>query len=195
MRDDARKCTATSKRTGKRCRFNVYKRPDGSYTTTCRYHSGGHQLREPGDVRNGGAPPKTFRYSTHMRSQEDRDLYESARSAIGSLDEELCLARANLERFRRRCEEQSKSGIPISVADGGKSVTVRPYAEIESWYLDLIRKLEESRKKLLQSGTPDNDDSETFREWLAEARSSDDGSSGSGPSSAPAPPPSSTPER
>jgi hypothetical protein len=146
--------------------------PDGGHTGRCKFHGGTRQLTEPGDPKRGGRPPETFRYSRFMRSAEDRELYESARSALGSLDEELNLARTNLERFRRSREEQAKGGIPLSVADGGKSVSVRPYQEIEADYLDLIRRLEEGRKKLLQSGGADNDDSETYREWLTAVRGS-----------------------
>jgi len=182
---DAPRCGANKSRGRGECRGWCLKRPDGTYTQRCKFHGGTKQLLEPGDPRRGGRPPTTFRYSTFMRTDEDRELYESARGALGSLDEELNLARTNLERFRRSRDEQAKGGIPLSVSDGGKSVSVRPYAQIEAEYLDLIRRLEEGRKKLLSSGVPDNDDSETYREWIATARKpSDDSSSGS--SSAPA---------
>jgi hypothetical protein len=182
---DAARCAARSKRSGVQCRNYGLRRPDGGNTPHCRFHGGGGELLPPGDPGHGGRPSTTFRYSRFMRSDEDREIYESARSALGTLDEEINLARTNLERFRRNCEAQAKGGIPVHVADGGKSVSVRPYAEIEADYLDLIRKLEESRKKLLQAGSVDNDDSETYREWIAVARKPDDSSSGSGSSSPP----------
>lgn len=189
---DAPRCAARSKSKRRGCRAFCLAHPDGGYTKHCRMHGGKNEQAPPGDQIRGGRPPTTFRYSTFMRSEEDRALYESARSALGTLDEELNLARTNLERFRRRCEEQAKGGIPLSVADGGKSVSVRPYAEIEADYLDLIRKIEEGRKKLMQAGSADSDDGETYLAWVTSARGS---SSDSGPSSGPAPAPPSRSER
>jgi len=185
---DAPRCAARSKRSGRTCRMFALRLPGGGHTKHCRMHGGKNERAAPGDPIRGGRPPTTFRYSTFMRTDEDKALYESARSALGTLDEELNLARTNLERFRRSREEQAKGGIPLSVADGGKSVSVRPYAEIETHYLDLIRRLEEGRKKLMAAGAVDNDDAETYREWLSATRKPDDSSSGSGPSSPPSSP-------
>jgi len=95
---DARKCTATSKRTGKRCRQAVFKRADGTYTTTCRSHSGRHQLREPGDAHNGGRPPTSYA-EVGLVPKAWRAYHASARAAAGRLEEELALLRTNHARF------------------------------------------------------------------------------------------------
>jgi hypothetical protein len=148
MRDGARRCTATSKRTGKPCRFNVFRREDGTYTTTCHYHSGRHQLRAPGDPQNGGTPPTSFTYS-RIVPEEFRAIYDAAHRELGKLDHEVALARTNLYRFQQRHEEQQKGGVPTSVSGGGTSVSVRTYEQIVGDYLDRIGRLEERRARVL----------------------------------------------
>lgn len=147
-RPEKRRCPAHNRR-GEPCR----KAPRIG-ATHCQNHGGPRELLPPGDPGRGGAPPKTFMYSRFLRTQEDRDLYESARTVLGKLDEEIALARTNLARYQRAVEDSAKGGIPISVADGGKSVSVRPYANVVQEYLDLIGKLEERRSRILAQEKP-----------------------------------------
>lgn len=150
MRDDARKCIAKSRRSGKRCRFNVYRKPDGTYTSTCRFHGGGHQLREPGDDRNGGRPPESFSYVRTI-PEEFRHVYDAAHQQLGKLEHELALTRTNLYRFQQKHSDQEKGGIPSSVSGGGQSVSIRSYADIVGEYLDRIARMEERRARILQT--------------------------------------------
>lgn len=164
MADDADgkpRCGAKTRgpRAGRTCQnFPV----DGS--ARCRMHGGKNQ---PGSDASPGAPPRTFRYSQVLRSDEDRELYESARTALGKLDEEIALARTNLARFQRSVEDASKGGIPTSVSDGGRSISIRSYADIVQEYLDLIGKLEERRARILQAGVGGDRDHGDVDRYLA----------------------------
>jgi hypothetical protein len=151
---DARTCTAKSKRTGERCRARVYKREDGTYTSTCRAHSGGHQLRAPGDPKNGGAPCANFRFSRAIRSVEDREDFEAFLVDTTNLNRQIALAELNLVRFIRKYEESERGGIPSSIGGGGKSVTFESYDRIVRSYLETIGRLRERQARIEHLGNP-----------------------------------------
>lgn len=117
----------------------------------CQNHGGPNEVLPPGDPGRGGAPRKHGFYSDVLHP-EDRELYEEARTLLGKLDEEIALARTNLARYQRTVERSGQGGIPTSVADGGKSVSVRPYADIVQEYLNLIGRLEKRRAEILHLG-------------------------------------------
>lgn len=168
---DARRCPARSKRSGRPCEGFGLRRPDGTRTVHCYQHGGKQELLPPGDPERGGRPPTTFRYAHALRSEEDRALYEASAKLLGNLEEEIKLARTNLFRFQRTVEESAKGGLPVSVAGGGGSVTVKPYAQVVQEYLDLIGRLESRRAALLQQAKPVDDDLETYEAWVAGTRS------------------------
>jgi hypothetical protein len=126
----------------------VYKREDGTYTDTCRFHSGGHQLRPPGDPQNGGAKPTSFTY-VRVVPEEFHGIYEAGRRELDRIDHEIALARTNLYRLQQRYEDQQKGGVPTSVSGGGASVSVRPYAELVAEHTDRITRYVERRARIL----------------------------------------------
>jgi len=113
---------------------------------------GGGKKNQKGSPLSGGRPSTTFRYSKMLRTDEDKELYESTRTALGDLEEEIALARTNLSRYQRLAEEKGTGGIPTSFSGGGKSVGLRIYADIIQEYLDLVGKLEERRSRILAAG-------------------------------------------
>lgn len=145
---NARKCGAKSKRSGRPCRGNCLRLPDGGHTKHCRMHSGKNERADPGDPMRGGRPPETFSYVRTV-PEEFRAVYESAHQQLGKLEHELALTRTNLYRFQQKYSDQEKGGIPSSVSGGGQSVSIRSYADIVGEYLDRIARMEERRARIL----------------------------------------------
>lgn len=150
-RMESPRCTATSKRTHKRCGAPCRRRPEGGYTAHCHYHGGPNELLPPGDPRRGGAPPTSFVYARVLRLPGDDEIIEASRGKLGTLDDEICVLRRNLYRALERAEAQPKGGVPTSVGAGGASVTVETHQGHVLKIQAELRKAELARAELIRS--------------------------------------------
>jgi len=102
----------------------------------------------PGDPRRGGRPPVSRLYQRHLQPPQIEAFQDAP---IGDLDNEIRLAKANLDEVVRRQQTNPGGGLVLSVTntDGSKTVRFRPWFEIELEHLDKIRRLEETRAALL----------------------------------------------
>jgi hypothetical protein len=91
MNDDAKRCTATAKSTGERCKNSAVEGWD-----VCRFHGAG----SPKNGTTGGAPVKHGRYSA-KRKESLQEKIEAFREEDnpGELWEELALLRAVLQEW------------------------------------------------------------------------------------------------
>ena len=138
-----------SKRSRKPCR----NRPLRS-ATRCKFHGGTQQLAPPGDPRRGGRPYTSGIYARYM-ADEMRDDYADLAALVGTLDNELHVARAYLADAIKRHRSNPGGGIAVSVNKGrGASVRIRAYADIVAELTDRVRKLEKTRRQLLAERDP-----------------------------------------
>jgi hypothetical protein len=114
-------------------------------------HGGKNERAEPGDPVRGGRPPITGYYSKYLR-EGMRLAYDDAQAVIGSLDDEIKVARAYLTWAIERHQENPAGGEAISVAKNTEGGTVRVrmrfYSDIVADLIDRIRRLELSREAL-----------------------------------------------
>ena len=110
-------------------------------------HAGKQQIAAVGAPERGGRPPTSRLYVRHLQP-EQTVVFDEARDLLGKLDQELCLARANLDQYVREHQLNFRGGTPVSVATGGGGVSIVPHVEIILRHLDKIRLLELARKQL-----------------------------------------------
>jgi hypothetical protein len=97
MNDDAKRCTATAKSSGERC-----KNPAVTGWDVCRMHGAG----SPKNETSGGAPPMHGRYSAKRRESLQEKIQEyREEDDPAELWEELALLRAVLQEWLGEVEE------------------------------------------------------------------------------------------
>lgn len=176
MRDDARRCTAKSKRSGKRCRFNVYRKPDGSYTKTCRFHRGGVELLPPGDPGRGGRPTSSHLHTRHL-TDEQVEAFEQARgrSPVDRMEDLVAFSHAQLDAYLAKHQLAVEGGQIVSSTSGAvDSETKELHVRIIHAHVETIRKAEKDLAAIRDAGGSGGagDETEDYTTWLAGVRSS-----------------------
>lgn len=175
MRDQARRCTANSKRSGERCRQNCLLKPDGTYTKNCRFHKGGVELLPPGDPALGGAPPTTW-LRVERLPEAQRPVYEAAlaQSPISRYDQLIAFAYAQLDAYLEHHGLAVVDGYKVEWQEGRViGETIQPHFDVVHRHLDAIRKLEKDRAAIVEaSGGGDGDGTQDYASWLAGVRAS-----------------------
>jgi hypothetical protein len=171
----AARCSCGGKR--KPCAGKPLRKLDGSYTKRCRMHGGKNELAAGTlDPAAGGRPISTGLYARQIRDAQRRALLADAPSILGTLDDELAVARTLLADALERYDQNPSGGITVSVGgtsgEGGRpsSVRVRAYADIVGELTDRVRKLELARERLAQSGPTGEDEMLEHEAWLDASR-------------------------
>jgi hypothetical protein len=105
MNDDAKRCTATAKSSGERCKNPAVKGWD-----VCRMHGAG----SPKDETTGGAPPTHGRYSAKRRESLQEKIQEYREEDDPTqLWEELALLRAVLQEWLSNLETVDEDTVGV----------------------------------------------------------------------------------
>lgn len=103
--EDAKRCTATAKSTGKRCRNPAVKGWD-----VCRVHGAG----TPKDDATGGAPPKHGRYAAKRSESLQKKIRQYRKEDNpAELWEELALLRAVLQEWLSDMDAVTEEGVSV----------------------------------------------------------------------------------
>ena len=172
---DARRCTATSKRSGKRCRANVYRKPEGGYTKTCRFHRGGVELTEPGDPTRGGRPPSSHLHTRHL-TDDQLEAFEHARgrSPVDRMEDLVAFAHAQLDAYLAKHSLAVEGGQLVSKTSGAvDSDTWELHVRIIHAHVETIRKAEKDLAAIRDAGGGggEGDATEDYVSWIKRARS------------------------
>ncbi len=128
----------------------------------CHYHGGAKAKIPRGDPRQGGRKPTTGLYVRHLKP-EQLEAHEMAKATVGSLDEELALARANLDWAVKRWSGRPGGGVLV---EKGRVTKIRLYADVVLEHIDRIRALEKARAEILKVAPPESRDLKTYEVWV-----------------------------
>ncbi len=110
-------------------------------------HNGDAQVAPPGHPRRGGAPEQHGLYSRHLKP-EQREAFDRAR--LGSLDDEIRLAKAKLDWATRKWAQDEDGGL---VTMRGEAEVIRPWTDVVGEWEERVRRLELARQQLLSKGS------------------------------------------
>lgn len=155
-----RKFCGAKNRQGVPCR-----NPPAHGSIRCRFHGGGKAKFPPGDPRRGGVERRTGLYARHL-PPEQLEAFDAA--ALGNLDQEIRLAKANLDWAVQRWTEDPLGGVVTTRGD--KSITERLWVDIVREHGEHVRKLEAARAVILAGEPPPNENVEAYEIWRASAK-------------------------
>lgn len=164
---EQRRLCGARKKTGGTCGASPLRRKDGTQTKRCRVHGGPNERAAPGDPMRPGRPPVLGLYSKFVLPEE-RDAY--TRAPVGTLDEEIRLAKAKLAWAQQQHRRDPNGGTEVEY--GGRT-KIRLWADVVREHLDNVRKLELGRAQI-DSLNPAGDPSDALPEheaWLEATRS------------------------
>ena len=100
----------------------------------CYYHGG---------AKGSGGPPTTFLYRRHL-PDEQRDVFD--RAVVDSLDDEIRLAKANLDTAVQSWSEDPHGGVIQS--SGKEVIRERLWVDIVREHIETVRRLLEAKARI-----------------------------------------------
>lgn len=108
---------------------------------------------EEGKLANSEVSSETRLYARWLKPGALK-AFNISREVLGTMDEELCLARANLDWAVEQWQENPKGGPTVSQSDGenGSATTIRLWTDLIREHQEIIRRLELVRQSLTSGG-------------------------------------------